>query len=97
MARCVRFRPLFLIPGSRRRVAIPCPSLKTSPFTLASLGLGAYRLIPWMAIPRHQRWVWAHEVRESIEKSLTDYHAGKAIALDGPEGRIFWAALGDEP
>jgi len=84
---------MMLVPDARRRVTLPASFKAGQPVNIEPLEDGTFRLVPMVAIPENQLWAWRSDVQTSVEKSLQEFHDGKANSLDGKEGRAFLRKL----
>lgn len=82
---------MMLVLDKRRRVTLPKSFKAGQPLGLEPLEDGTFRLVP---IPAHQLWAWGPEAQLSVAEALKEYHDGKTIALDSPEGQALIQKLG---
>lgn len=84
---------MLVTPDNRRRITLPAEFKPGEPLSLEPAEDGTYRLVPVLAVPRHQLWAWRKHVLTGVAESLERYHAGAFVEGDSDEGQAFLRQL----
>ena len=80
---------MLVTPDNRRRITLPAEFKPGEPLSLEAAEDGTYRLVPIVAVPRHQLWAWRKHVLEGAAEALEGYHAGQYVEGESEAGQAF--------
>ncbi|MFN8010972.1 MAG: hypothetical protein U0P81_06170 [Holophagaceae bacterium] len=84
---------MLVTPDSRRRITLPAEFEPGEPLSLEAAGDGTYRLVPVVAVPKHQLWAWRRHVLEGAAEAVESYRAGNFVEGESEAGQAFLRQL----
>jgi len=84
---------MLVTPDNRRRITLPSEFKPGEPLSLEAAEDGTYRLVPVLAVPRHQLWAWRKQVVAGVAEALEGYHAGDFVEGASDAGQAFLRQL----